>query len=217
MNLQKIGGCAVLVLALIYVAGIVLNFTLLDLSAIADPVARAVFQVEHRALMSAFILTMYVGFGSLVVVAALAIHERFSSLSPQLVLVATVFALVWATLLIGSGIVFHVGLSAVADLLARDRSGAASLMQVVEIVHQGLGCTAEIPGGLWILLLGISGIRSGMFPKALAWTAIVVGASGLLSVVSALFVPAVAIYALLSIVWFVWMGLLLHRPATQNS
>ncbi len=217
MNLQKIGGCAARCLALLYVAGIVLNFTYLNTTGIVDPLARAIFEVEHRAAMSAFILAMYAGFAILLVLVALAIQTHLSAHKSDLVRVATVFALIWATLLMGSGIVFHVGLGAVADLLPHNPTGAASLLQVVEMVHQGLGCTAEIPGGLWILLLSIFGLRTNTFPKTLAWTGIVSGSGGILSTVPALFEPAVAVYAFLSIVWFAWMGSFLHKPLHSHS
>jgi hypothetical protein len=215
MTLRKWGAAAAPVLALLYVAGIVLSTTLLNTTGIVDPVERTRFQVLNHGAMSAFVLALYVLFGCLVSVVALAAYDRFSDGAPGVVRIATVFALIWSTLLIGSGLVFHVGLGAVAELFPRDPSGATALMRFVEVVHEGLGCTAEIPGGLWMLCLSLPALRTRALHPGHAWTGIVAGASGILSVVPALFVPAVGVYVLTSLVWFTWMGIRLHHPASR--
>ncbi|MEN9355619.1 MAG: hypothetical protein RL318_2944 [Fibrobacterota bacterium] len=212
MTLRKWGAFAAPILALLYVAGIVLSTTLLNTTGIVDPVERTRFQVQNQGAMSAFILSLYVLFGCLVPVVALAACDRFSGSAPGMTRIATVFALIWSTLLIASGLVFHVGLGAVAELFPRDPSGATALMRIVEVVHEGLGCTAEIPGGLWMLCLSLPALRTRAMHPGHAWTGIVAGASGILSVVPALFVPAVGVYVLTSLVWFTWMGIRLHHP-----
>lgn len=216
MTLRKWGAFAAPMLAFLYVAGIVLSLSVLNTTGIVDPLERTRFQVENRGAMSAFILSLYVLFGCLVPVVALAVYDRLAATSPAMVRVATVFALIWSTLLIGSGLVFHVGLAAVAELYPRDPSGAASLMRIVEVVHEGLGCTAEIPGGLWILFLSLPALRTRSLHPGHAWTGIVAGVCGILSVVPALFAPAVGVYVLTSLVWFVWTGICLHHPAPTH-
>jgi len=148
MSLQRFGGWSAMVLAFAYVAGMILNFTVLDTTEIVDPVARTRFAVEHHRELSAFILSLYVVFGCLLVPVGLALHERQKSTARGLSLLATAFALIWAALLIGSGLVHETGLSAVRELYAQNPSDAARLMTIVDVVHQGLGCTREIPGGL---------------------------------------------------------------------
>jgi hypothetical protein len=225
MTLRKWGATAAPMLALLYVAGIVLSTTVLsttvlsttvlNTTGIVDPVERTRFHVQNQGAMSAFILSLYVLFGCLVPVVALAAYDRFSGSAPGMVRIATVFALIWSTLLIGSGLVFHVGLGAVAELFPRDPSGATALMRIVEVVHEGLGCTAEIPGGLWMLCLSLPALRTRAMQPGHAWTGIVAGGSGILSVVPALFVPAVGVYVLTSLVWFVWIGIRLHCPLSR--
>ncbi|MBK8801332.1 MAG: DUF4386 family protein [Fibrobacteres bacterium] len=217
MELQKWGARAAPVLALVYIAGIALNLTVLDTSGIVDGLERTRFQVENQGAMSAFILVLYVLFGCLVPVVALALHERLSDGASQLMKLATGFAFVWSTLLIGSGLVYRTGLVAVAKLLPEDPSAAVQLMRTIEAIHEGLGCTVEIPGGLWILLTGLAIRRTGTFPRACGSVGMVVGVAGLLTIVPIFYVPAVGAFALLSILWFSRMGYLMSRPVPSQA
>lgn len=216
MTLRKGGAFAAPLLALLYLIGIAFAATVLNTTGIVDPLERTRFQVENQGAMSAFVLGLYVLFGCLVPVVALSAYDRFSPSAPAMVRIATVFALIWSTLLIGSGLVFHTGLAAVAELFPRDPSGATALMRVVEAVHEGLGCTAEIPGGLWMLLLSLPALRTRALHPGHAWTGIVAGGAGILSVIPALFVPAVGVYVLASLIWFVWLGIVLHHSVNSS-
>jgi hypothetical protein len=202
-----------MVFAFAYVAGIALTFTVLDSSGIVDPVAKTAFAVEHNAILSAFILFLYVGLGCLLVVVALALHERQKSSARDLSSVGTVFALIWAALLIGSGLVYNMGLAAVCDLWPGNPSSASQLMSAIEVVHQGLGCTNEVPGGLWILLASLASFRSRILPKGWNIIGLVIGAAGLSSLIPPLFLPSVATYALLSIAWYIRLGWSLLRAS----
>lgn len=211
MELQKWGARAAPVLSLIYIAGIALSLTILDASGIVDPLERTRFQVRNQEAMSAFILVLYVLFGCLVPVVAMALHDRLSAGASHLMKLSTGFAFTWSTLLIGSGLVYRTGLVAVAKLFPEDPAAAVQLMRTIEAVHEGLGCTLEIPGGLWILLTGLAIRRTGIFPRACGTVGMVVGVAGLLTIVPILYVPAVGAFALLSVVWFARMGYLLSR------
>lgn len=209
MELRRWGALAAPVLALVYVAGIALNFSLLDASGIADPLERVRHLVEHQGAMSTFILVLYTFFGCLVPVVALALHDRLAPGARPLVDLATVFALVWSALLIGSGLVYGNGLAAVAKLLPLDPEAAVQLWRAVETIHEGLGCMVELPGGLWILLTGAAIRRSGIFPRACGGMSMVVGTAGILTVIPTFFVPAAGLFALGGILWFSRMGYLL--------
>lgn len=217
MELRKWGARAALVLALVYAAGIALNFTVLDTSGIVDPLERTRYLVEHRNAMSGFVLVVYVAFGCLVPVAALALHERLAPGAGHLAKLATGFAFIWSALLIGSGLVYANGLEAVAKLLPQDPLAAVQLLRAIEAVHEGLGCMVEIPGGLWILLTGLAIRRTGIFPRACGTMSMVVGTSGLLTLVPTLFVPAAGAYAFLGILWFSRMGYLLWKTSPSAS
>ncbi len=73
-------------------------------------------------------------------------------------------------------------------------------------IHLGLSGTAEIPGGLWTLLVSLALLRSAAFPRALGYLGIVVGIAGLLTAIPAIFMPAVALYALGHCAWWTWLA-----------
>lgn len=209
MDLLKAGGASAWLMATTYLAALALHVTIFDLSSFADPLARTAQVVANQGSFTAFVLVSYVAFAAALVVFALALHEELGSGTSSLAKSGTVFAFAWATLLVGSGLVYKAGLAAVASLHATDPSGATALLHVVEVVHEGLGCSVEIPGGLWMILTGLAGLRSGRHSPNLHRLAIFLGACGVLTVVPAIYIPAVAVFALGSVVWFAWWGRIL--------
>lgn len=209
MDLPKAGGASAWLMATTYLTALALHVTVFDLSPFQDPLARTAQVVANQGSFTAFVLVSYVAFAVALVVFALALHKEVGAEDPALAKVGTIFAFVWATLLVGSGLVYKAGLAAVASLHATDSSGATALLRVVEVVHEGLGCSVEIPGGLWMVLTGLAGLRSRRRSPNLHRLAIVLGSCGVLSVVPALALPAVGVFALGSVVWFAWWGGLL--------
>jgi hypothetical protein len=211
MNLRKAGGIAALVLALAYIVGAALNFTVLDASAIVDPVAELAFVAGQQTLFRIQIFFIYVVFGVALVFLAQALDAELRPAAPSLMRVGTAFGLVWAGLLIAAGNVFIAGLNAVAGHLAQDPAQAATLWTAVNTIHLGLSGTAEIPGGLWTLLVSLALLRSAAFPRALGYLGIVVGIAGPLTAIPAIFMPAVALYALGHCAWWTWLAVKLLR------
>lgn len=209
MDLPKAGGASAWLMATIYLVALALHVTVFDLTAFADPLSRTSHVVDLRASFTAFVLVSYVGFAAALVVFALALHGEIGTGDSALAKVGTVFALVWATLLVGSGLVYKAGLAAVAALHTSDPAGATALLGMVEVVHEGLGCSVEIPGGLWMILTGLAGLRSRNRSPNLHRLGIFLGGCGVLSVVPVLALPAVALFALGSVVWYFWWGGLL--------
>lgn len=212
MNLPKAGGVSAWLMATTYLVALALHVTVLDLSSFPDPVARTTRIVALQGAFTTFVLVAYVAFAAFLVVFALALHQEVGSDGSALAKVGTAFASIWATLLVGSGLVYKAGLSSVAALHGSDPDGAAALLRVVDVVHEGLGCSVEIPGGLWMILTSGAGLRSGRLPRALHRLGIILGTCGLLSVVPGLNMPAVAVFALGGVVWFFWWGGLLLCP-----
>ncbi len=103
MNLRKAGGIAALVLALAYIVGAALNFTVLDASAIVDPVAELAFVAGQQTLFRIQIFFIYVVFGVALVFLAQALDAELRPAAPSLMRVGTAFGLVWAGLLIAAG------------------------------------------------------------------------------------------------------------------
>lgn len=213
-NFQKAGGLAALGGAATFVVGFVLYFTLLASARYGSleiaPVQHVAFLAANKALMYAWNLIIYVAFGIFLVVLALALQDRLKAGSPAMAQTATAFGLIWAGLVIASGMVANIGASVVVDLYGKDPAQAASVWLALNFVVNGLGGGNEIVGGLWVLLVSWAGLRAGALPRALNYLGIVVSVAGLVTVVPALREVG-AIFGLGSIVWFVWLGIVMLR------
>jgi hypothetical protein len=63
---------------------------------------------------------------------------------------------------------------------------------------------------VWLLLIGWAALRTRELPKALSYLAMVLGIAGLVTVVPPL-QPAVFLYGVGVIVWWLWLGIILLR------
>jgi hypothetical protein len=216
-DLQKMGGVAALYEAAAYVVGILFFVFLVDYSGVVDPIQKVALLVDKQAIMYILTLLIYVIFGVFLVVLALALYERLKAGSAAIMLVATAFGLIWAGLLIASGMVHNIGLGTVVDLYGQDPAQAASVWLAIEAVHRGLGGEFEILGALWTLLVSWAALRAGGLPRVLNYLGVAIGVAGLLTVVPALSDAVVAVFALGQIVWFVWLGIIMLRSSPNMS
>jgi hypothetical protein len=155
-------------------------------------------------------------FGIFLVVLSLALYERLKTGASVMAQTATAFGLIWAGLVIASGMVANVGIAAVEDLLRNDPVQAGSVWLAIEIVQLGLGGGNEIVGGVWVLLVGWAALRAGEFPRVLNYLGVVIGLSGILTVIPVLEVFGAVemlgfVFGLGLLVWFVWLGIIMLR------
>ena len=205
---QKVGGVSALIMAGTWVVGMVLLFTLLAPFGTGDE--DPAFLADNQAIIYIWNLIIYLVFGVFLVVLVLALFERLKTGSPAMVQTATVFGLIWAGLMFASGMVFNIGMETVLDLYGKDPAQAESVWLAVNSVHLGLGGGNEIVGALWVLLVSWAALRAGGLPRALNYLGVLAGVSGILTLVPALEMMGV-IFGLGSIVWFVWVGIVMLR------
>jgi hypothetical protein len=103
-DLQKMGGVAALIQAAAYVVGLGLALTLLAPVLDADPDQYVAFLTDNLILMYVWHLIIYLVAGVFLVVLVLALHERLKAGSPAMAQTAAAFGLIWAGLVIASGI-----------------------------------------------------------------------------------------------------------------
>lgn len=218
-RLQKLGGVAALYEAVAYVIGMVFFLLVVDYQGTTDPLQRVALLVENELSMYATTVIIYVLFGIALVVLTLSLHDRLRGDAPALMWVATAFGLIWATVVIASGMVFNVGMGTVVTLYATDPAQAATVWLAIDSVFNGIGGGVEILGGLWSVLVSWAALRTGRLPKALNVLGIVVGLAGIVTVVPAFGEIGGAIFGLGQIVWFAWLGIamLVSRPGTVSQ
>ncbi len=216
-RLQKWGGAAALYEALAYIIGMVGFLTVVNLSEIADPLEKLAAMGQHQGLLSLLNLIVYVGFGAMLVVLTLALHERLQAQNSAVARVATVFGLIWAGLVIASGMVYNIGMETVVSLSATDPTQASTVWLAISSVFNGLGGGVEVVGGLWVVLLSVAALQNGALPRALNFFGLLVGAAGIITVVPALGEIGGMVFGLTQIIWFAWLGVAMLRTQPAAS
>lgn len=210
-TLQKFGGLAALYLAAAYLVGIVLFLVVLDYPSITEPAQKVALLVEMQMVTFVTNLVMYVFFGVILVILALALYDRLKSGAAALAQVATVIGVIWAGSLVASGMIANAGIAPVVALYAEDPSQAALTWLGIETVANGIGNgNGEILGGLWTLLISWAALRAGGLPKVLNYLGLLVGVVGILSLFPGL-TDLTGLFGISQLIWFVWLGIVLLR------
>lgn len=209
-NLQKVGGIAALIEAALYVTGFGLFLTVLDSTGYEGHVQQIRFLSANQITSYIAFLLVYVVFGLVLVVLALALHARLKNSSPAIMQTATAFGLIWAALVIASGMIANIGNSTVVDLFSENQDQAVSLWLAIGTIQDALGGGNEIVGGLWVLLLSWAALKGSSLPKALNYLGALIGLAGILTVVPA-FDVLMEVFGLGQIVWFAWLGIVMLR------
>lgn len=205
------GGIAALYLAAAYLVAMPYFILVVDYQGAGSPAERLALLAAHAGSMYAVTLITYVVFGLALAVLALALHDRFAEAAPLAARLVAGLGLVWAGLLVASGAVFNVGMENALGLRATDAEAAIAGWRTVETVADALGgAGGEIPGGTWVLLVGLAGLRSKRLPRALGWSGMTIGAVGLASAIPALR-DAAMLFGALQIPWLAWLAVVLLR------
>ena len=213
-TLQRWGGYAALYLAAAYVIGMALFLVVLDTPSITDPAQKVALLVEKQMVIFSTNLLMYVFFGVVLIVLALALYDRIKSGAPAIMQVATAIGIIWAGSLIASGMVANAGIAPVVALHATDSAQAALSWQAIETVANGLGNgNGEILGGLWTLLVSLAALRAGGLPRGLNLLGLLAGAVGIISLIPGLTGLLTGVFGLSQIIWYIWLGIVMLRSS----
>jgi len=216
-NLQKMGGIAALYQGAAYLIAMVGYLLVLGTLDVVGPVEKVAQLVDNQAFYYILNLIAYVIWGLVMVVLALALYERLKSGSPALAQIAAAIGLIWATVVIGSGLIRNFGMGIVVDLYSTDPTQAATVWLAVESVFEGLGCVnGEILGGPWVLLVSWAALQAGKLPKALNYLGVVLGVVGILSTIPAL-VMLTIVFGMGKIVWTIWLGIVMLRSSQSAA
>ena len=209
---QRIGGLAAVIAAATYLIGFWVYFTVLGPasygSSQVDPGQHVVFLVENQQLMHLWNLVIFIVNAILMVVISIALYHRIKGGSEELAQTATAFGLIWAGLILASGMVANISLLEIVNLAARDAEEAATLWRALSTVEAGIGGGNEITGGMWILLVSWAAQWARAIPSVINLLGTAIGAAGVLTMVPGL-TEAATVFGLGFILWFILVGLVL--------
>jgi len=215
-NLQKVGGFAALVQAIVYVLAFVYFGAFFDFPRAGDTAQKLSFLVDNQLMLSVVNLVMYVAFGVFLAVLVLALYHRFKNRALVISQLAVVFGVIWVGLVIASGMIANIGLAAVIKLSVNEPEQAMSLWLTVNIIVEGLGGGNEVVGGFWLLLLSCAALKSQQFSKTLSYFGLFIGLSGIMTIYPADVLTE--IFGIGQIVWFVWLGTsMLVKPIVHEN
>lgn len=215
-RLRRAGGLAALYVAAAYVAAIPYFVFLVDYPSATEPQDKVALLVDHHTSLYVMHLFSFEFVALALIVVTLAVHQHLHEHAPATSQVASAVGLVRAGLLLASVMVFNHGMAVVVDQHASDPQLATTTWQAIEPVAEGLGGTGgDVLGGVWFLLVSWVALRAGVFPGALNWLGLGVGAAALLSAVPGLSVFEVAA-GLLQIAWFLWFGITTARRGADS-
>lgn len=214
-DFQRMGGVGALVNAFAYAVGLGLAATMLIPILTAEPEQYVSLLVDNETLLYVWHLLIYVVAGVAMVPMVLGLHDRLKDDSPAVMQNTTAMGLIWAGLVIASGMVILVDIGTVVERYATDPAQAVTIWLAVDSVERGLGGGIELPGGLWVLLLSWVALRSGGLPRILNFLGLLIGVAGIVTVVPSLAEMGGVIFGLLFIVWFIWAGIVLLRKGSN--
>ena len=207
---QRAGGVAALYIAAAYLVVMPYFLIMSDYKDLVDPAQKVTSLVANQNSMYVMYLVSYVVVGIVLAALALALWKRLVG-SPSIAAVGGAVGLIWACMLVASGLVFNYGAAAVIELHATSPAQAASAWQAIEPVADALSSgQGELLGGLWVLLVSVAALRTGALPKTLNWLGVLIGVAGIVSVVPPL-LDAIYVFGLLEIVWLISLGIVMLR------
>lgn len=213
---QRAGGGAALYLAAAYLVAMPYFLLVVNYPSLVDSAQKVAALAANQTSMHVMYLVTYVVFGIVLAALALALRKRLGG-SPTIAAVGAVVGLIWAFVLVASGMVFNFGAATVVELFAKSPAQAVAAWQAIEPVADGLGgAGGELLGGLWVLLVSVAALRTGALPKALNWLGILIGVAGIASAVPVL-LDARYVFGLLQIVWFIWLGIVMLRTRPSEG
>lgn len=198
-------------MAAAYAVAIVIFLVVLDYPSIVDPADKVALLDRSGGMIWASNLLLYVLFSPVLAVFALALHDLLRDGAAALSRLGLVIGVIWAGLLIASGLIANAAIGPITTLLETDETAAIALWSATNAVADGLGGGAgEVAGGLMTIAFSLAGLRAKRFPQVLAWLGVLVGALGLVSALPGLG-DLGAGFGLAQIPWFVWVGIVLIR------
>jgi len=211
-NLQRAGGMASLLNALIAVATMVVVFGVLGPAVAADPSrVAAIVRTQPVPLLLLEFFKMLSALAALTIV--FAIQQRLSRSASQQARFTTIAGVISAILLLTAGIVGAIAIALASRGGEARQTADVSMYVTLNAIVNGLGLAAVFANGVWYLLVSIVATKSGLLPRMLRYLGLPLGVACLIAFI----LPPIALLVLvLGLIWAVWLGVFLLREPMTN-
>ncbi|MCW8091759.1 hypothetical protein [Alteromonas sp. ASW11-130] len=216
MNTKKAGGLSALYAGCAYIFGfaVLLLFLSPEHAEGWSREQHLAFLLDNNTLVHIWNSVIYTVFGIALIFLTLALDARIAPTQSIFKSTAKILGFIWAGLLIASGMIANVGMGKVATLVTSEPDMAIQLWQTLGVIQDGLGGGVEVIGGLWVFMLSIIALKTGIFPKIFNWFGLIVGTAGLITILPGLGQFG-AIFGLGQIVWFLWLSGLFFKESPE--
>lgn len=207
---QKIGGIAAIYAGAAYIIGMIGFLGVVDVSSVADPVEKVALIADNTAFLTILYVVVYQIWSVFLVILTLALYQRLKGGAPEMMQLTAAIGIIWAAVVIASGMIYNIGMENVVNLYATNPAEAGTVWRVIESVSDGIGGGNEILGGIWALLISWAALRLGRLNKPLNYLGLLIGAAGIVSALPGL-QDAGMVFGLGQIFWFIWLGMVMLR------
>lgn len=219
MRFSYIGSGAAFVCAITYLMGFAFLVTILaqlgfGTNEINIP-AVIQFIADDPLVLIAFNTIIYVVNALALALLVVALYSRLSPKVPEFAVFSLTLGTMWATLVLGAGMVANVTVERV-HALALNPEAAAELWNIMHAVELGLGGGNEIAGGAWILIVSLASFSARIFSPFSKFLGAITGFSGFITIIPIFGEIAGVIFGLGGIVWFIAMGVELLRAPNAS-
>jgi hypothetical protein len=208
-DIQKAGGIAALLGALLAVANLVVIFGLIGPSVLGDRARLVDIAITQPApLLALDLIKLLSAAAALVLVVAL---PRRLRAAPDLMRLATACGIISIALLLANAVISYTVVAQAAGFYGGD----PAIYLAVNAIINALGFAAIFANGGWYLLVSWTALAAGELPKALALLGLVLGVISLLVFVLQ---PLALAVLLIGLIWSTWLGVeLLRGPAPGRA
>lgn len=216
-SFQKTGGVAALVHSAAYMIAIGLYVTVLTPILDANSGQYLALLKDYQSLMYVWIFIAYWVSGFCLIVVSLMLYDQLKASMPVIIQTGTILGLIWAGLIIASGNLMLHDFGVLANLYDKDPIQAETVWKSLNATENGIISGNELIGGLWILLVSWVALRTSERHRALSYFGLMIGISGIVSIVPAFAEVAISIFALTMILWFAWVGIVMLRGSQYKQ
>ena len=214
-SIQGGGAIAALYMGIAYIFGIIVFLFFLNPDTPLSGQEYLAFIIEHQTIFLLSNMLIYPVFGIALLFLTLALYHRMRDKDLFRAQIMAALGLIWSVLVISSGMIANVGLEKAITTFPEDPASAVALWTTLGTISEALGGGVEVVGGLWVLFISISGFKKAVFTKAFSILGLLVAIPGILTLIPGLGGLG-AIFGILQIPWFFWLGILLSKSPAQN-